>query len=71
MRSLGIRKLKYNFGEYIIEEYDGHSMWAGGDPVPNSDETLVYILHRRNYEHLAEHSLPGHGPYDAISLKTS
>lgn len=52
MRSLGIKKLTYNFGEYIIEEFDGHSMWSGGDPVPNSDETLVYMLSRKNVKDL-------------------
>ena len=52
--SLGIRKLTYPFGNYLIEEYDGHSMWPGGDPVPNSDETLVYILARYNVEGLYE-----------------
>lgn len=71
MISLGLRKLVYNFGQYVIEEYDGHSMWEGGDPVPTSDETLVYVLHRLNYVDLAEHSLPGYGPYNTVSLETS
>lgn len=66
MKSLGIRKLKYDFGEYIIEEFDGHSTWEGGDPVPNSDETLVVFLHRNNCEDLSEHLLPGDSPDNPV-----
>ena len=50
MISLGVRVLRYDFGEYLIEEFDGHSTWPGGDPVPNSDETLVIVIARRNNE---------------------
>lgn len=51
-RSLGKRGLHYPYGAFLIEEYDGHSMWPGGDPVPNSDETLVYVLSRSNVKDL-------------------
>lgn len=54
MISLGIRTLHYQYGTFTIEEYDGHSMWPGGDPVPNSDETLVYLLSRDNVKELYE-----------------
>ena len=54
MISLGIRTLHYQYGTFTIEEYDGHSMWPGGDPVPTSDETLVYLLSRDNVKELYE-----------------
>lgn len=53
-RSIGVRTLHYQYGTFTIEEYDGHSMWPGGDPVPNSDETLVYLLSRDNVKELYE-----------------
>jgi len=54
MRSLGVRELHYPFGTFLIEEYDGHSMWPDGDPVPTSDETLVYIVERTTVKELYE-----------------
>ncbi len=46
--SLGGRVLRYDFGDFLIEEFDGHSTWPNGDPVPNSNETLVIHVGRRN-----------------------
>lgn len=54
MISLGVRTVIYPFGTFTVEEYDGHSMWPGGDPVPNSDETLVYIVERTTVKELYE-----------------
>lgn len=45
-----IRKLNYDFGEYIIEETKGSDQWPSGDPVPRDKETLAVFLHRKNYE---------------------
>lgn len=70
MKSLGIRKLRYEFGEYVIEEFDGASTWSNGDPVPRDKETLVIFLHRKNHEDygLAEHSLPSFSTDNTVSL---
>ena len=54
MISKGVKVLRYPFGDVLLEEFDGHSTWPGGDPVPNSDETLVYILERNNVKDLYE-----------------
>lgn len=48
MISLGGRVLRYDFGEFLIEEFDGHSLWPGGDPVWRDNETLVIYVGRRN-----------------------
>ncbi len=47
MISKGVKVLRYPFGEILVEEFDGHSTWPGGDPVPESDETLVIQIARR------------------------
>lgn len=45
-----IRKLRYDFGDYTIEESPLADEWGAGDPVVRDPETLVVFLHRKNYE---------------------
>jgi hypothetical protein len=49
-KSLQIRKLLYEFGEYVIEEFDGSAEWPTRDPIERDKETLVMFLHRKNYD---------------------
>lgn len=61
-----IRKLRYDFGDYTIEESPLADEWGAGDPVVRDPETLVVFLHRRNYEiettnfYHSSDSLPSH-----------
>lgn len=50
MNSKKLRKLRYDFGEYVIEEWDAAGQWPCGDPVPRDKETLAIFLHRKNYD---------------------
>lgn len=68
MTSKGIRKMWFDFGEYVVEEYDAANQWPNGDPVPRDKETLVVFLHRKNYD-LSEHSFPCDSTYNTIGLK--
>lgn len=45
-----IRKLRYDFGEYVIEEVPGSTQYPSGDPISRDQETLVVFLHRKNYD---------------------
>lgn len=50
MTSNRIRKLVYDFGEYIVEEESAAQQWDAGDPVLDNQETLVVFLHRKNVD---------------------
>ncbi len=49
MKSLGVRTLRFDFGVFTVEEFDGHSLWEAGDPIPDSNETLVMFLKREGF----------------------
>lgn len=45
--SLGVKELVFPFGTFIVEQFDGRSLWPAGDPVSKDNETLVVFLSRQ------------------------
>jgi len=45
-----IRKLVFEYGEFILEERPWDKEWEAGDPIAKDKETLGVFLHRKNCE---------------------